>query len=452
MKFKLLSVAVIALLITTVSTECLAQKAGAKPNILIILADDLGYHDVSYYGTNDIRTPNIDYLAKQGQRFDNFHANTVCSPSRASLLTGRYSDMVGVQGLIRSHADDTFGYLRPDAILLPKLLKSAGYHTALVGKWNLGLESPNKPNQKGFDVFHGFLDDMMDDYTSHLRFGNNFMRKNETIVDPKGHATDIFTQWAVDYIDQQKASKAPFFLYLAYNAPHAPIQPPKEWLDRVKAREPQLSDKRAKLVALIEHMDNGIGKVIDELKATNQYDNTIIIFLSDNGGNLVDGANNGTLRDGKQSMYEGGLRVPAVMVWQDHIKAGSINNQRAHLMDIYPTLAEITNIRINHPIDGISLRNSLSDPDAVLKERNMFFMRREGNMRYAGQTIQAVISGNYKLLQNSPFEPYELYNIGDDPEEKNNIIKQEPLVHRRLQMLLMNQIQKAGSVPWQKPN
>lgn len=452
MNFKLLSAGIIAILITVVSADCRAQKTGSKPNILIILADDLGYHDVSYYGTNDICTPNIDNLAKQGQRFDNFHANTVCSPSRASLLSGRYSDMVGVQGLIRSHADDTFGYLKPDAVLLPGLLKSGGYHTALVGKWNLGLESPNKPNQKGFDVFHGFLDDMMDDYTTHLRFGNNFMRKNETIVDPKGHATDIFTQWAVDYIDQQKASKAPFFLYLAYNAPHAPIQPPKEWLDRVKAREPQLSDKRAKLVALIEHMDNGIGKVIDELKATKQYDNTIIIFLSDNGGNLADGANNGALRDGKQSMYEGGLRVPAVIVWKDHIKAGTINNQRFHIMDIYPTLAEITNIRIAHPIDGISLRNSLSDPDAVLKERNMFFSRREGNMRYAGQTIQAVISGNYKLLQNSPFEPYQLFNIGDDPEEKNDIIKQEPLVHKRLQLLLMNQIQKAGSIPWQKPN
>ncbi|HMI65905.1 MAG TPA: sulfatase-like hydrolase/transferase, partial [Cyclobacteriaceae bacterium] len=188
------------LLIACVSLEA-RQPSDRKPNILVILADDLGYHDLSYYGTPDIRTPNIDMLCKAGMRFDNFYSNSpVCSPTRASLMSGRYPEMVGVPGLIRSNPDANFGFLKPDALLLPKLLKQADYNTALVGKWNLGLETPNTPNEKGFDFFHGFLDDMMNDYWDHLRNGKDFMRKNDRQDNPKGrHATDVFTGWAIDY-------------------------------------------------------------------------------------------------------------------------------------------------------------------------------------------------------------------------------------------------------------
>lgn len=429
----------------------LSVSQNSKPNILIILADDLGYHDVSYYGTSDIRTPNIDAICKRGMRFDNFYATSVCSPTRASLMSGRYPDMVGVPGLIRSRPEDNYGYLKPDAILLPKLLKQADYNTAHVGKWNLGLESPNKPNEKGFNYFHGFLEDMMESYLTHLRYGQNYMRENDTEVNPKGHATDVFTGWAVDYLNKQKNNKNPFFLYLCYNAPHFPVQPPEDWLAKVKAREPEISDRRAKLVALIEHMDDGIGKVIQSLKANGLYENTLVIFLSDNGGHLESGANNGSLRDGKQSVYEGGVRVPAVFAWPNHIKAGTKTTQRAHVMDIYPTLAEIAGIKFNNKIDGISILSLLNDQDKALPERPLFFTRREGNMRFGGQTIQAVISGNFKLLQNSPFAAYELYNIYEDPFEQHNIIESELDQHKRLQLLLIKQIQKSGSVPWQKP-
>ncbi len=352
------------------------QKNGQKPNILIILTDDQGYHDVSYYGTSDLRTPNIDMLCKSGMRFDNFYANSpVCSPTRASLMSGRYPEMVGVPGLVRSKPEDNWGFLKPDAILLPKLLKQAQYNTALIGKWNLGLESPNKPNEKGFDFFHGFLDDMMEDYWTHVRNGKNFMRENEKEIHPQGHATDIFSDWAVDYIQKQKHSKNPFFLYLAYNAPHFPVQPPAEWLAKVKAGEPGNPERRAKLVALIEHMDNGIGKVIQSLKETGLYDNTLIIFLSDNGGHLESGANNGLLRDGKESVYEGGLRIPAFFVWANQIKAGSVSTQIALTMDIYPTISEITGAKINHKIDGVSLLPILRNPVEKLPERPLFFTR-----------------------------------------------------------------------------
>ncbi|MBN1362975.1 MAG: sulfatase-like hydrolase/transferase, partial [Sedimentisphaerales bacterium] len=280
-----------------------AQTSGAKPNIIVILVDDLGYGDLSSYGATDLKTPNIDTLMESGMRFDRFYANCpVCSPTRAALLTGRYPDLVGVPGVIRTHLKDNWGFLSPHAVLLPQLLKRAGYHTAIVGKWHLGLTSPNRPNERGFDHFHGFLGDMMDDYYSHRRHDINYMRLDDTEIDPEGHATDLFTDWAIDYLRQRAQAKQPFFLYVAYNAPHTPIQPPDEWLERVRQRERGISDRRAKLVALIEHLDAGIGKVMDAVRQAGLSDNTLIVFTSDNGGQLGVGANNGALRAGKQDM------------------------------------------------------------------------------------------------------------------------------------------------------
>ncbi|RDC65923.1 sulfatase-like hydrolase/transferase [Adhaeribacter pallidiroseus] len=168
------------------------SAAAAKPNIVVILANDLGYDDLGSYGAKDLRTPNMDALVKNGMRFTNFYANSsVCSPTRAALLSGKYPDLVGVPGVIRTHADDSWGYLNPKAVLLPQILKNAGYQTALVGKWPLGLTAPNLPNQKGFDYFHGFTGDMMDDYNTHLRWNNNYMRRNDQEINPTGHATDL---------------------------------------------------------------------------------------------------------------------------------------------------------------------------------------------------------------------------------------------------------------------
>lgn len=355
-------------------------------------------------------------------------------------------------GLVRSDPNDNFGYLKPDAVLLPGILKRANYKTAIVGKWNLGLETPNTPNEKGFDYFHGFLDDMMEDYWSHVRNKQNFLRENSTVIDPKGHATDLFTDWAIDFINRQKKSKEPFFLYLAYNAPHFPVQPPAEWLEKVKAREPGISERRAKLVALIEHMDDGIGRVVKSLKETGAYENTLIVFVSDNGGHLEDGANNGELRDGKESMYEGGLRVPAFFVWPNQIKPGSLSSQTALTMDIYPTIAEIAGASIDHKIDGISLLSVLKNQVQALPPRPLFFTRREGNLRFGGQTIQAVINGNMKLLQNSPYEPYELYDLYHDPAEQRNLVRFNVDAYKNLMGLLIKQMKKGGSIPWQKPD
>lgn len=458
---------ILYLILAVSGREATAQRSAGKkalPNILIILTDDQGYHDVSYYGTDDIRTPNIDALAAEGMRFDNFYANCpVCSPTRAALLTGRYQDRVGVPGVIRTHSENNWGYLDPAAQLLPAVLKKADYATAMVGKWHLGLEPPNVPNVHGFDYFKGWLGDMMDDYWKHRRHGINYMRLNKETIDPEGHATDLFTQWSVDYIRERTGKKQPFFLYLAYNAPHDPLQPPEEWLKKVKERQPGIDEKRAALVALIEHMDDGIGKVIRTLKEEGLYENTLIVFTSDNGGYLRSNANNGPLRDGKQSMYEGGLRVPAVVTWPARISHGAVSGQINLSMDLFPTLLDVAGLAPEGTVNGRSFlatllqeqaspdRHVTPDEQAPQQERPLYFTRREGGTTYGGQSIYALRQGDWKLLQNSPYEPMELYNLKNDPREKTNVIEEYPEIYHKLNSLLMLHIQKGGRVPWQRP-
>ncbi|MBF12574.1 MAG: N-acetylgalactosamine 6-sulfate sulfatase [Flavobacteriaceae bacterium] len=438
-------------LITT--TELFSQKpynSVKKPNIIIILTDDQGYADVSYSGLKDLMTPNIDMLREDGMRFNYFYTNSpVCSPTRASIMTGKYPDKVGVPGLIRSNPKDNWGFLDPNAILLPKKLKEAGYHTAHIGKWNLGLSSPNLPNEKGFDLFHGWLEDMMEDYVVKRRVGKNFMRLNDKEIDPPGHATDIFSDWAVDYIKSRKNKDNPFFLYLAYNAPHSPVQPPKEYYQKVIKRDPTLPKKRAKLIAFIEHLDCGIGKVVRSLKKIGEYENTLIIFTSDNGGDLQSLANNGKLRDGKQSMYEGGLRVPTVIVWPNVIKKGSSSDQINSTVDIYPTLTSVVGLKPNDSFDGQSFLSTLIGNELKI-EREIYFVRREGNINYGGKAYHAIRVGDWKLLQNSPYKPLELYNLKNDPFEKNNLVDEFPEKVSELNNKLMIHIQEGGETPWQK--
>lgn len=431
----------------------LSMSAQTQPNVLVILTDDQGYHDVSYYGTEDLRTPNIDELVGDGIRLDRFYANCpVCSPTRASLMTGNYPDAVGVPGVIRTHANNNWGFMDTSARTLPQEFNELGYHTALIGKWHLGLESPNTPNERGFDYFHGWLGDMMDDYWKKRRHDINYMRKDNEIIDPPGHATDIFTNWAVEYVERRAQEEDPFFCYLAYNAPHFPVQPPEDWLAKVKEREPNASEKRARLIAFIEHLDDGIGKVIAALKQTAQYDNTIIVFSSDNGGLIRDEANNGPLRDGKQSVYEGGLLVPTGITWPaGGIQPGSSSDYRALTMDLYPTLVEAAGGAIDHQIPAKSFLPLLLGESMSHADRPLYFVRREGGTRYGGLTIQAVLLNDWKLLQNSPFEKQELYNLKSDPGEEHNLLDEQPEKYKELNALMMEFIQKGGKVPWQRP-
>jgi arylsulfatase A-like enzyme len=331
------------------------------------------------------------------------------------------------------------------------MLKSAGYHSAIIGKWNLGLESPNLPNERGFDFFHGFLGDMMEDYYTHLRHGQNYMRRNDQVIEPKGHATDLFSDWSIDYLKQRKEDGQKFFLYLAYNAPHVPIQPPEEWLRKVQQRQPELDQKRAKMVALIEHLDMAVGRVLEALKSNGQTENTLVIFTSDNGGQVSAGANCGPWRGAKEDMTEGGIRVPMCASWPGHIRAGSHSDEVALTMDFPGTICDVAGVRISGKQNGVSLLALLQKSDHRLAPRDLLWLRRDGGMRCQGQDYYAYRSGDWKILQNHPFEPMRLYNLQADPGETTDLSRQEPKRYRELISRLMLHVQEAGQLPWQRP-
>lgn len=421
------------------------------PNVLLILADDHGYGDISAHGGPSIQTPNIDRIAAEGTRFTKFYANSsVCSPSRASLMTGRYPDRVGVPGVIRTHPENSWGYFQQDAVTLPSVLKQKDYRTALIGKWHLGLESENHPCKRGFDHFHGFLGDMMDDYYTHLRHDINYMRQGFDTIDPRGHATDLFTEWSMDFIRAQAQSSQPFFLYLAYNAPHTPIQPPDEWIARVQEREPDISLQRAKYIALVEHMDAGIGRVLDTLAETDQLSNTLVIYTSDNGGSMDVGAHNGPLRGQKGEMYEGGIRVPTCAMWPGHIPEGHVTDQVALLMDFFPTVCEMAGAPIPDDIEGRSIWQTLQGEHQDFSDRVLYWLRREGGQRFLGESQHAIRRGDIKLLHNSPFEPLELYDLSNDPLETTDGASTQGDLFREMGQLFQAETQKAGSIPWQR--
>ena len=423
--------------------------ATRKPNILLILADDHGYGDISLHQGPHIQTPHIDRIADNGIHLRQFYANSsVCSPSRASLMTGRYPDRVGVPGVIRTHAERSWGYFSQAAITLPDMLRQGGYATALVGKWHLGLEPENHPCRRGFDHFRGFLGDMMDDYYTHLRHGRNYMRVDQEEIVPEGHATDLFSDWAVEYIQAQ--ADQPFFLYLAYNAPHTPIQPPQEWIDRVRQREPDASDDRVRYAALVEHMDAGIGRVLDALEESGCLDNTMIIYTSDNGGQMNVGATNGPYRGQKGEMYEGGIRVPACARWPGHIAAGSVSDQVALLMDLFPTLCQAAGVGLEHEIEGRSMLPTLQGETQDFDERVLYWVRREGSGPFWGLCQHAVRQGEVKLLHNTPFAPLELFHLGEDPREQTDSAATKPQTTGHMAHLLEREIQRAGGIAWQK--
>ncbi|MEQ2009174.1 MAG: sulfatase-like hydrolase/transferase [Limisphaerales bacterium] len=443
---------VLLLLLTASSGVSHSSLAAGRPNFLLIFADDHGYGDVSAYNASEVRTPNIDRLGAEGMLFTAMRANcTVCSPSRAALLTGRYPDRVGVPGVIRTQPENSWGHFDPKVPTIADELRKAGYHTGIVGKWHLGLASPNTPNERGFDHFHGFLGDMMDSYTTHLRHGNNYLRHNAEVTDPKGHATDIFTGWATDYLRARAKSKdQPFFLYLAYNAPHFPIEPPVEWLARVKQRAPQLDEKRARNVALVEHLDDGVGRVLAALKEGGLAENTVVVFTADNGGSLPHAQNNGPWRGGKQDHYDGGLRVPFMVRWPAQIKPGSRSDYAGQNFDLFPTFLELAGVKPSLELDALSLVPVLKG-GTLTTPRDLYFVRREGGPAYGGKSYEAIIRGDWKLMQNDPWSPLELYNLKTDPQEKHNLAATNKPKFNELATALRRHIQRGGATPWQMP-
>jgi len=435
------------------------QNDTKRPNILIILTDDQGYGDLGCLYAKDMRTPVLDKLFADGVQMDNFYSNSsLSSPARASLMTGCNPDIVGVQGVMRNELPGewyaNFGYLSQSAVLMPQVLKKYGYSTALIGKWHLGYTSPNTPNEKGFDLFKGILGGMMDDYYTHLRRGFPALRINDKVAPPvEGHISDVLSDWAVDYINDQTKKGKPFFLFLSYNAPHFPLHAPEDWIEMVKQREPGISHQRARLVALIEHMDAGIGRVFDALVQTGAMDNTLIMFTADNGGDRGSEANCGPHRGFKHDLLEGGIKVPCAFYLKGVIENGQSQNV-AQFMDVLPTICDLLEVKAPKDVEGISILPTLKGEPQVTNDRFLWWMFREFDLpaigMFGNKMVTAVRYGDMKLVQNRPDESYALYDLSNDPAELNSLPLEGEL-HDAMRKFMRERINMAGVVPWNMP-
>ncbi|TQO38036.1 arylsulfatase A-like enzyme [Arenibacter algicola] len=339
-----------------------------KPNIVLILADDQGWGDLSITGNTNLATPNIDAMAKNGVMFDHFYVSPVCSPTRAELLTGRYFPRVGVystsSGGERLNLDET---------TLAEVFKQAGYTTAAYGKWHNGMQPPYHPNARGFDDFYGFCSGHWGNYFSPM------LEHNGEIVKGDGFIIDDLTNKGLDFMDRNK--ERPFFLYLPYNTPHSPMQVPDEYWNRFKDKELAMkyfgeeeeneNFTRAAL-AMVENIDYNVGRVIDRLRDLELEENTVIIYLSDNGPNGWRW--NAGMRGRKGSTDEGGVRSPLVMQWKNQLPKGKHISQIASAIDILPTLTELAQIPLKtiKPIDGKSLKPLLFEDNPLLDDRVVY--------------------------------------------------------------------------------
>lgn len=391
-----------------------------QPNIVYIIADDLGWKDVGYHGS-DIKTPHIDKLAQQGAKLEQFYAQPMCTPTRAALMTGRYPFRYGLQTLVIPSSGH-YG-LPTDEWLLPQALKDVGYATAIIGKWHLGHADPKFwPRQRGFDYQYGPLIGEID-YFTHKQHGVIDWYRDNQRVNEAGYSTTLLGNDAVKFINHQTLNK-PFYLYLAFNAAHTPYQAPQAYLDRYK-NIPDAS--RRAYAASITAMDEQIGRLIDALTQKKLLDNTIIIFQSDNGGTsnpmfagegdtskLKIPCNNGPYRDGKGSLYEGGTRVPAIVYWPSRVKAGTVNGMM-HVVDMYPTLLALAkgSLEKSKPLDGLNVWETISEGKPSPRTEIVY------NIEIFRGGIR---QGDWKLVWRTPLPSLpELYNLASDPFEKNNL-------------------------------
>ena len=396
-----------------------------RPSIIIILTDDQGYADVGFNGCKDIPTPNIDRIAKNGVVFTNGYVSyAVCAPSRAGLITGRYQDRFGYsRNPLYRPFDEGIGLPLTEQTL-PELLQQNGYNTMGIGKWHLGVHEKFRPWNRGFNEFFGFLGGghryFPDEYNivnqdSAKNEGESYRTKlirKETRVEENEYLTDALSREAVSFIDRNK--QQPFFLYLAYNAPHAPLQATPKYLSRFDHIK---NPKRKTYAAMVSAVDDGVGAVLDKLQQLQITENTIVIFLSDNGGPETDnGSDNGPLRAGKGSLFEGGIRIPFAMQWPNHIKANTKYEQPVISLDIFATIAANVG-KISAPkneLDGVDLLPYLKGTKQAAPHEYLFW-------RQYDQKNYAIVHqfGFKQVIQKD--SAVNLYNLKNDIEEKNSI-------------------------------
>jgi len=413
-----------------------------KPNIVFILADDLGWKDVGFHAS-DIRTPNIDKLAETGARLEEFYVQPMCTPTRAAFMTGRYPFRYGLQTAVIP-SGGKYG-LATDEWLLPQALKQAGYQTAIVGKWHLGhADTKYWPGQRGFDQAYGPLIGEIDHF-NHSSHGVKDWYRGGRAIDEPGYDTTLFGAETVRVINENDG-KTPLFLYLAFTAPHTPYQAPQEYLDMYAS----IADPaRRAYAAQITAMDGEIGKVVDALEKRKMRDNTLILFVSDNGGTRdrmfvgeaeVKGElppSNGTYREGKGTVYEGGTRVVALANWPGRVKPGVVN-EMMHIVDMYPTFAGLAGAELgkNKPLDGVDVWSAVSDGKPSPRDEIVYNIE---------PYRAAVRKGDLKLVWHTLLPPkIELFDLSKDPTETTNLADQYPDKVKELQGRILELSQQAA--------
>lgn len=418
----------IASLALAIAGPALAQEGSkTRPNIVYIVADDLGWKDVGFHGS-DIKTPNLDLLAQTGARLEQFYVQPMCTPTRAALLTGRYPFRYGLQTAVIP-TPGKYG-LPTDERLLPEALKEAGYSTVMVGKWHLGhVDRKYWPRQRGFDYHYGAMVGEID-YFNHTAEGVIDWFRDDKPVKEKGYVTELLGEDAVARI-MAHDPKSPLFLYLAFTAPHAPFQAPQEYLDKYTSIE---DPTRRAYAAMVTCMDDQIGMVLAALEKRKMRESTLIVFMSDNGGNrsamfsgdvdvskLTLPADNGPYRSGKGFLYEGGTRVAALANWPGRIKAGEVK-EIMHVVDMYPTLSGLAGAALDKgkPLDGLDVWSTISEGKPSPRHEVVYNIEpfRAG-----------VRNGDWKLIWRTLLpSAVELYNVADDPSEKINLADQNPQI------------------------
>jgi len=397
-----------------------------KPNFVFIIADDLGWADVSFHGGN-APTPHLDQLAKNGAELTQHYVYSVCSPTRSALLSGRYATRFGVTTPQNQRAYPW------DTVTLASALKSVGYETALCGKWHLGSRPEEGPQKYGFDHGYGSLAGGVGPWDHQYKKGE-FMKtwhRNGQLLEEKGHVTDLITDEAIKWIAARKDQ--PFFLYLPYTAVHLPIKEPAEWLAKVPASI--TGEPARQYAACVMHLDDAVGRVKAALAKAGKLENTLIVFTSDNGGSTSENngqayppddypngklpGNNTPFRDQKGSVYEGGIRVATIASWAGKLKAGKFDGV-AHISDWMPTFCGLAGYKAEKDLkwDGIDLWPQLSGAEAV-KSRAIY-------VAAPGFRARMVRDGNWKLVLTEKEPRVELFDLASDPGEKTNLAAQEP--------------------------
>ena len=421
-----------------------APALARTPNVVLFYADDLGIGDVGCYAPpadRDIRTPAIDALAASGVRFTNYYcAAPICSPSRAALLTGRHPLRCGMSTSKNIGSQPGDAGLASGEITIAELVRPRGYATALLGKWHLGYRQGEVPNDQGFDLFVGFHASLVD-YFSHMYYWSepyhhDLFRNRREIYEDGVHMTDLITREAIDFIDRHR--DRPFLLYVAYNAPHYPMNPQSRFLEMYR----HLPEPRRSYAALVAGMDDSIGRIVGRLRETGLLDDTFIFFSSDNGaaarsGRGEGGGRNAPFREHKRSLFEGGIRMPAIVSWPRQMPGGQIREQLTVAMDVWPTVAELVGAAppTDRTIDGRSWLPLLKDPGAAGHEA-LFF-------EWDGQ--QAVRRGRWKLVCNGIVDQDAgrghragaqdavfLADLVADPAETTNLRARHPEIAQRL--------------------